>query len=91
VGKAQIDLLFDVRGGAVYLFELKFCDGAFTMTRAEAEKLQLRKQVLNAHFKGRRSIIVCLLVPEGVQPNEHSKAAVDLILEADTLFRDGES
>jgi hypothetical protein len=90
-GKAQIDLLFDVRGGAVYLFELKFCDGAFTMTRAEAEKLQLRKRVLDAHFKGRRSIIVCLLAPEGMRGNEHSKAAVDLILDADTLFRDGES
>jgi hypothetical protein len=83
--------LFDVRGGAVYLFELKFCDGVFTMTRAEAEKLQLRKQVLNAHFEGRRSIVVCLLAPEGVRGNEHSRAAVDLILDTDALFRDGES
>jgi uncharacterized protein len=90
-GKAQIDLLFDVRGGAVYLFELKFCESAFTMTGAEAEKLQLRKQVLSAHFKGRRSIIVCLLAPEGLRANEHSKAAVDLVLDADALFRDGES
>ena len=77
--------------GAVYLFELKFCEGPLTRTRAEAEKLQLRKQVLNAHFNGRRSIIVCLLAPVGVRGNEHSKAAVDLILEADVLFRDGES
>ena len=90
-GKAQIDLLLDVRGGAVYLFELKFCDGGFSMTRAEAEKLQLRKQVLNAHFKGRRSIIVCLLAPEGVRGNEHSKAAVDLVLDVEALFRDGGS
>lgn len=89
-GKAQIDLLFDVRGGTVYLFELKFCDGAFTMTRAEAEKLELRKQVLSAHFNGRRSIIVCLLTLEGVRENEHSKAIIDLKLEADALFRDGE-
>ena len=63
--------MFDVRGGAVYLLELKFCDGAFTMTRAEAEKLELRKQVLSAHFKGRRSIIVCFLTSEGVRENEH--------------------
>lgn len=90
-GKAQIDLLLDVRGGAVYLFELKFCDGGFSMTRAEAEKLQLRKQVLNAHFKGRRSIIVCLLAPEGVRGNEHSKAAVDLVLDVEALFREGGS
>jgi len=90
-GKAQIDLLVDVRGGAVYLFELKFCDGAFVMTRAEAEKLRLRKQVLDAHFKSRRSIIVCLLAPEGVRGNEHSKAVVDLVLDADSLFRDGGS
>ncbi len=25
-GKAQIDLLFDIRGGAIYLFEMKFCE-----------------------------------------------------------------
>ena len=48
------------------------------------------KQVLDAHFKGRRSIIVCLLAPEGVLGNEHS-AAADVILGANSLFRDGES
>ncbi len=53
------------------------------MTRVEAEKLQLRKEVLNAHFKGRRSIIVCLLAPGGVRG--------DLILDADALFRDSGS
>jgi len=89
-GKAQIDLLFDVRGGAVYLFELKFCEGPFTMTRVEAQKLELRKQALSGLFKGRRSIIVCLLAPEGVRENEHSKQVVDLTLNADALFRDGE-
>ena len=89
-GKAQIDLLFDVRGGAVYLLELKFCEGAFTMTRAEAQKLEVRKQVLSAHFKGRRSIIVCLLATEGVRENEHSKEVVDLTLTAEALYRDGE-
>ena len=85
-GTAQIDLVFDVRGGAVYLFELKFCDGPFAVTSAEAAKLQRRRAVLNAHFNGRRSIIVCLLAPEGVQSNAHLKAAVDLSLGADALF-----
>lgn len=88
-GKAQIDLLFDVRGGAIYLFELKFCDGPFAMTAVEAAKLQRRRSVLDAHFKGRRSIIVCLLAPDGVQKNEHFKAAADLTISADALFLDG--
>lgn len=89
-GNAQIDLLFDVRGGAVYLVELKFCDGAYTMTRAEAEKLELRKQALVAHFNGRRSAIVCLIAPEGVRENENSKGVVDLTLDAEALFRNSE-
>ena len=42
--------------------------------------------VLDVEFKGRRSIIVCLLVPEGAQNNEHLKAAVDLTLTADALL-----
>lgn len=89
-GNAQINLLFDVRGGAAYLIELKFCDGAYTMTRAEAEKLEQRKRVLVAHFHGRRSVIVCLLAPEGVRENEHSKQVVDLTLDAEALFRNSE-
>lgn len=88
-GNAQIDLLFDVRGGAVYLFELKFCNGPFVMTGAESAKLQRRRAVLNSQFNARRSIIVCLLTPEGVQSNEHLKASVDLSLGAEALFLDG--
>lgn len=88
-GRAQIDLLLDVRGGAVYLLELKFCDGPFSMTSAEATKLQRRRSVLNAHFKGRRSVIVCLLAPGGMQSNEHSRAVVDLNLGTDALMLDG--
>lgn len=86
-GRAQIDLLFDVRGGSVYLFELKFCERPFVMTRPEAEKLERRKKVLDAHFKAQRSIIVCLLATAGVGHNEHSKRVVDLILDAEALFR----
>lgn len=86
-GKAQIDLLFDVLGGAVYLFELKFCNGLYKMTASEAEKLEQRRKVLSAYYKGRRSIIVCLLAPGGVQGNAHLKASVDLVLDADALFR----
>jgi len=56
------------------------------MTSAEAEKLQRRRNILNAQFKGRRSVIVCLLAPAGVQSNEHVKAVVDLTLGAEALF-----
>lgn len=59
------------------------------MTNAEAANLQRRRRVLDAEFKGRRSIIVCLLAPEGAQHNENLKAAVDLTLGADALFLDG--
>jgi predicted AAA+ superfamily ATPase len=86
-GEAQIDLVFDVTGGSVYLFELKFCEGGYKMTAEEAVKIEQRRRVLNAHYKRRRTVLVCLLAPEGVQSNEHLKAAVDLVLDADALFR----
>jgi hypothetical protein len=57
------------------------------MTTAEAQKLLLRREVLSTHYQGRRSIIVCLLAPEGVQDSSNLKAAVDLILDSDALFR----
>ena len=56
------------------------------MTRAEAEKLRQRKRVLIAHFNGRRSVIVCLLAPEGVRENEYSKEVVDLTLDGGSSF-----
>lgn len=59
------------------------------MTSAEAANLQRRRSVLDAEFKGRRNIIVCVLAPEGAQHNGHLKAAVDLTLSADALFLDG--
>ena len=86
-GRAQIDLLFDVRGGSIYLFELKFCERPFLMSRPEAENLERRKKVLDTHFKSQRSIIICLLAPAGVESNEHSRRVVDLILDAEALFR----
>lgn len=86
-GRAQIDLLFDVRGGSIYLFELKFCERPFAMSRPEADNLERRKKVLDAHFKSQRSIIICLLAPAGVESNEHSRRVVDLILDTEALFR----
>lgn len=61
------------------------------MTRAEAVKFNLPEQVLEAPFQGCRSIIVFLFTPEGARGNEHSKAAVDLVSDADALFRDSGS
>lgn len=69
--------------------QYKSAAALFGMTSAEATKLQCRSTVLNAQFDGRRSIIVCLLAPEGVRINEHLKAAVDLSLGAEALFLNG--
>jgi uncharacterized protein len=88
-GKAQVDLLFDVRGGAVYMFELKFSDVPYVLTSAEADKLQQRRRVLDIEYKGARSIIVCLLAPRGAQGNQHRNGAVDLVLDCEAMLRAG--
>lgn len=89
-GKAQIDLLIDVTGGAVYLLELKCSDDPFVMSANEAARLLQSRRVLSAHYKGKRSIIVCLLVAGGAQPNAHLRQAVDLTLDLNALFSDAE-
>lgn len=86
-GSAQVDLLIDVDGGAVYLFELKFCDRPYTMTADESAKLLHRRKVLNTHFKAARSIIVCLLAPNGTRKNTHLDATVDLLLDWQALWK----
>jgi predicted AAA+ superfamily ATPase len=86
-GRAQIDLLFDVRGGAFYLFELKFSDHPYAMTGSEATRLKQRRRVLERAYNGSRSIIVCLLTPSGAKRNAPLGDAVDLVLdEASLLF-----
>jgi hypothetical protein len=85
-GKAQIDLLFDVRGGAIYLFELKFCDEPYVMVAAEAKKIQQRRRILERRFSGSRSTIVCLLTPCGAKKNALLGDAVDLVLDSTAIF-----
>jgi len=85
-GKAQIDLVVDVTGGAVYLLELKCSDDPFVMSANEAARLLQSRRVLSAHYKGKRSIIVCLLAAGGAQTNAHLRQAVDLTLDLNVLF-----
>jgi uncharacterized protein len=85
-GKAQIDLLFDVRGGAIYLFELKFSDEPYVMVAAEAKKIQQRRRILERRFSGSRSTIVCLLTPCGAKKNAPLDDAVDLVLDSTAIF-----
>ena len=85
-GKAEIDLLIEVTGGAVYLLELKCSDDPFVMTANEAARLLRSRRVLGAHYKGKRSIIVCLLAAGGAQTNGHLREAVDLTLDLNALF-----
>jgi hypothetical protein len=85
-GTAQIDLLIDVTGGAVYLLELKCSDGPFAMNASEAARLLQSRRVLSSHYSGKRSIIVCLLATGGAQTNAHLRRAVDLTLDLNSLF-----
>jgi uncharacterized protein len=85
-GKAQIDLVVDVTGGAVYLLELKCSDDQFVMSATEAARLLQSRRVLSAHYNGKRSIIVCLLAAGGAQTNTHLREAVDLTLDLNVLF-----
>jgi predicted AAA+ superfamily ATPase len=85
-GSAQIDLLFDVRGGAIYLLELKFSDHPYVMVAAEAKQLLHRKRVLDRVYNGSRSIIVCLLTPCGAKRNPQLDSVVDLLLDEAAVF-----
>src|SRR5260370_33896884 len=85
-GSAQIDLLFDVRGGAMYLFELKFSDHPYVMVAAEAKQLLRRRRVLEREYHGSRSIIVCLFTPCGTKRNPQLDSVVDLVLDEAAVF-----
>lgn len=83
---AKIDLIIDVKGGSLYLIELKFYDHAYTITKTEAAHIERRRRVLAKHFNGNRSVIACLLAPQGVNESQINANIIDKFLPSDVLF-----
>ncbi len=85
---AQIDLVLDRKDQTINLFEMKFYNQPFTVSKEYAQNLQNKKWVFEAETKTRKHLFLTLVTTFGITHNEHSLGLVDQILTTDDLFLD---
>jgi uncharacterized protein len=82
----QIDLLIDRNDGVINLCEVKFYDTAFTLTKAYAQELLIKKQRLKAHLKSNKQVLITMITSKGIISNSHFLEAVDCSITLDDML-----
>lgn len=82
----QIDLLIDRNDQVINLFEIKFYNKEFTMTKSDAENLRRKMWRFEELTKTKKQIFWVFLSTFGLKKNEHSLDVVSQSLTLDDLF-----
>jgi hypothetical protein len=82
----QIDLLIDRRDHVINLFEIKFSNEPYTITKAYAEKLRQKIGVFKAETTTRKAVWLAMLTTFGLKKNDYSGSLVQHDLTMDCLF-----
>lgn len=82
----QIDLLIDRSDHAINLCEMKFYATEYELTKKEAEKLRLRREMFRSKTQTTKYLINTLITTFGLKPNEYSAGVVDKALKMDALL-----
>lgn len=80
---AQIDLIIDRSDNCINLFELKFHNGTFEITKKYAEQLQKKVQAFKEGTRTKKNVFLTFLTAYGVKKNKYylSLAANQLLVE----------
>lgn len=84
----QIDLLIDRKDHVINIFEIKFYNAPFTLTKSYAQTLREKIGLFQAATQTSKQIFLNMITTFGVLPNEHSLGLVTQALDLDDLFRD---
>jgi uncharacterized protein len=82
----QIDLLIDRNDQAINLFEIKFYQDRFALSKEQAEEIQLKKAIFKSSTNSNKQVFVTLLSSFALSPNENSLGALDNFLDMNCLF-----
>lgn len=82
----QIDLLIDRNDHVINLFEIKFYNTPFVMTKEYAQKLRLKMALFQAYSKTKKQLFLSMITTFGVVQNRHSLGLVHHNLTLDDLF-----
>ncbi len=82
----QIDLLLDRKDQVINLFEIKFYQQEFVMTKAYADTLKQKALVFQQTTKTKKLLLWIFISPYGLKHNQHSLDLVYNLLDLTALF-----
>jgi uncharacterized protein len=81
----QIDLLIDRADNAINMCEMKFYDGAYTLTEENVKALQHKRNIFQEKTKTKKQLFLTLIAADGVIENKYNML-IDKHLDASSLF-----
>ena len=82
----EIDVVMDRKDQCIHLFEIKYYDDEFVITKEYAKKLRHKKQVFLEKTKTKKAVFMTLITTHGAKRNEYSLELIDQQLTVDDLF-----
>ena len=82
----QIDLVIDRRDNCINLCEIKFHQGAYTISKAEYLQLLARRQAFIDYTKTTKQLFLTYISSQGLHPNEYARELVDTQIQLEQLL-----
>ncbi|MGL4629930.1 MAG: AAA family ATPase [Leadbetterella sp.] len=81
----QIDLLVDRADNAINICEMKFYDGAYTLSLEHIKELEQKRNIFQEKTKTKRQLFLTLITADGITENPNNML-IDKHLDASCLF-----
>lgn len=85
----QIDLILDRKDHVINLFEMKFHNEPWSLTKSDATALRERISLFKRLSQTNKQVFLTAVTPFGIRKNEHSIGLVDSEVTLDDLFAAG--
>ncbi len=82
----QIDILIDRADNAINICEMKFYEGAYTLTDETIKDLQQKRNVFQEKTKTKKQLFITLLSADGINENKYNML-IDKHLDSSALFK----
>lgn len=81
-----MDLVKERADNCIHLFEIKFSNDVFIITKQYAETLERKRRLFIQKTNTTKAIFITMITPYGAQKNEYYQQAVQQQLTMDDLF-----
>lgn len=86
--KTQIDMILERNDRNVNIIEMKYCDGPYTLTAKEVEKMKARRDIVSKLYRKRMAFSIVMVTTEGVVQNQYSSEMIQRTVRLNDLFKD---